>query len=280
MTIHWEQQSKQFMYGRNRQCVLVTCPICNEERWVTLENAKKTNNNICRNCADKNRSVRQKGFIKKCPVCSKKFRVTECHKDQIYCSKECSSISKRNENTNHIPHIVSKVCEYCNKPFSVGYRSRNQKFCSTKCYGLSVRVRIKKICPTCGKEFETASYVNAIHCGSKCYDVSGKNNPNFIHGNSIGTPSNHPYGGSWEYIRKQVKERDNWTCCWNGCNETESLEAHHITRIQEFNTLEEGNDFSNLVTLCLKHHQHVHRYKIKRNTLSKYAKLPDLKISS
>ena len=47
--------------------------------------------------------------------------------------------------------------------------------------------------------------------------MKGKNNPAYINGSSYNKRSYR--GDNWEYIRKQIYQRDNWTCklCLKHC---------------------------------------------------------------
>jgi 5-methylcytosine-specific restriction endonuclease McrA len=56
-------------------------------------------------------------------------------------------------------------------------------------------------------------------------------------------------------VRRRVKTRDGFRCRW--CGRTETLEVHHILYRSQF-----GPDYeSNLITLCLRHHQEAHSDK-------------------
>lgn len=56
-------------------------------------------------------------------------------------------------------------------------------------------------------------------------------------------------------IRRRVKTRDGFRCRW--CGRTELLEVHHVLYVSQG-----GPDFdSNLITLCLRHHQEAHSDK-------------------
>ncbi len=66
-----------------------------------------------------------------------------------------------------------------------------------------------------------------------------------------------------ELVRREVMQRDNWSCRWNGCNwphgygssDHRFLEVHHVLQHVHGGT----NDASNLVTLCNLHHDETHR---------------------
>jgi hypothetical protein len=83
----------------------------------------------------------------------------------------------------------------------------------------------------------------------------GENNWRYIDGKK----SNN-YGFFWNYIRKKVYERDNYTCQECGVIDVR-LEAHHIIpfRIVKCHSLD------NLVTLCKKCHMRIENTIIKNN---------------
>lgn len=66
-----------------------------------------------------------------------------------------------------------------------------------------------------------------------------------------------------ELVRREVMQRDNWTCRWVGCGwspadrfkDPRFLEAHHVIQHAHGG----ANDAANLVTLCNLHHDEVHR---------------------
>lgn len=66
-----------------------------------------------------------------------------------------------------------------------------------------------------------------------------------------------------ELVRREVMERDKWTCRWKNCgwsnakyaNDKRYLEVHHIEHYAKGGT----NDPQNLVTLCNLHHDQVHK---------------------
>lgn len=76
-----------------------------------------------------------------CPVCGKESKGK-------YCSKTCMYNRSK----------VIQACRKCGKIYSVPPSRKGSGFCSTKCwYEWDGRptAKIKKICPTCGKIFET-----------------------------------------------------------------------------------------------------------------------------
>lgn len=60
-----------------------------------------------------------------------------------------------------------------------------------------------------------------------------------------------PYGSFWHQQRLRALQRDNFVCQYDGCNETENLDVHHIIPYR----MSKNHDLENLVTLCKKHHR-------------------------
>lgn len=77
--------------------------------------------------------------------------------------------------------MIERICKFCKSEFNTT-KSRisdgRGKYCSRKCHDLSKRNRVKKVCLTCGQEFEVRKCREntAKYCSLKCYDKSGKNN--------------------------------------------------------------------------------------------------------
>lgn len=98
--------------------------------------------------------------------------------------------------------------------------------------------------------------LEAAGVGIRCAavgDRQGENNPQYIDGSHI----TQNYGGSWESARKKAVERDGYKCRRCGVTTAEheketgfSLHVHHIAPFRKFDTHEEANKLSNLITLC------------------------------
>lgn len=62
------------------------------------------------------------------------------------------------------------------------------KYCSTKCHDKSQETKVKRICKSCGKEFEINPYRIKMgwgkYCSQKCYskENTGSKNPNWVGG--------------------------------------------------------------------------------------------------
>lgn len=273
--VAWSKQKLIRVGKRNRQFVLVRCSTCHIRRWVSLDNTRRMKSDRCEKCSKTIGTKPRTGITKTCPRCGKTFYVQPIHSNQIHCSKKCSDKPR-------------KPCEECGKP------TKKNHFCSSQCYHKHCkRRRITKICVTCGKEFEvvpsrvkaqtsccrkydkqhTAKLclscgkkfdvshhrLNAQYCSRACYKQDGDKNPNYKNGNYSGDKSRpFPYGGSWYSISKAIKERDEH-CQWQGCNCRDSLQVHHIVKVQDCDSLEIANSPDNLITYCIRHHQECHR---------------------
>lgn len=99
----------------------------------------------------------------------------------------------------------------------------------------------KKICVTCGKEFE-AYRKDRKYCSIRCQGLARQLNFNLT-------------SEEWDMLREFILERDNYTCqdCGRFAMDI-GLEAHHIKPLFRRGT----NDEKNLITLCHKCHKHKH----------------------
>ena len=157
-----------------------------------------------------------------------------------------------------------KKCKICNKEFK-SKPSKNRIFCSKRCYGLwksknivgknhpKWKEKIEKNCLYCNKKFLTRESVikqgRGKFCSKNCQskwsseNIRGSNHHCWINGSSF-----EPYGSEFnERLKKQIRERDNYTC--QECNFTENqlgykLRIHHIDYNKK-NSIPE-----NLISLC------------------------------
>lgn len=200
--------------------------------------------NQCKNCG-KNFEVILSLFKRK--FCSRKCRnefglikkiCAECHKEFIsrrsliakrkgkFCSKDCESKFKY--------ATVEGICKQCGLKFSFR-KSRNRIFCSKGCFKKSQEFKkIKHVCKGCGKYFLIRKCRDSLglvkFCSRKCWKVFsiGKNASAWKGG---ATTFQMNIRGSEKYSlwRKQVFERDNFTC--QKCGQIgHSIHAHHLKR--------------------------------------------------
>lgn len=104
---------------------------------------------------------------------------------------------------------------------------------------------LKKICKWCNIEFITFKSQNRIFHNKDCYNKwfkkykVGKDAIRWIDGSSF-----LPYGpGFTRRLKREIKERDNFTC--QNCGTKENLSIHHI------NYNKNDNSKENLITYCM-----------------------------
>ena len=122
------------------------------------------------NCSGKQRRAARKMRVSKtCLGCGEQFELHYCHRDRLYCSRQCMSNAKS----------VSVRCANCGQEFRIP-RSRHDKaptrrfFCSVQCAKTSVATP----CAYCGKEIMAPpsrlkqSVSGQIFCSNECYASS------------------------------------------------------------------------------------------------------------
>ncbi|MCK9477540.1 MAG: very short patch repair endonuclease [Candidatus Muirbacterium halophilum] len=160
---NWNKNKKycsQECYWKDKNKSEKSCSIC----------GKKTNNDkyCSKKCYGESKYLEN---VKKCDNCGKEYHNT--NKNSRFCSKECYW-EYRNKNKNEIfqsnqrKNLINKECEKCGKVYSVHkYREYTSKFCSKKCFYDFHNV--KKVCPTCKKEFITPiNESDKIYCSNSC----------------------------------------------------------------------------------------------------------------
>lgn len=154
-----------------------------------------------------------------------------------FCSRACVYADQRPKD--------SKVCGGCGATFYkadldgiIGRAWRERQFCSQACRRAE---RFKKVCPTCRRDFETPSYVNADHCSRECRlapirRLDGPRPPR----------RPHDVANRLAVWRRAVKKRDGHQCVL--CGSSERLEADHI--LPQWKYPELRYDVENGRTLC------------------------------
>ena len=179
----------------------------------------------------------------RCLVCKKTFYKKLYKQTQaVYCSPKCAYkgrslgfTKRRVVRPYNCFRKPPKTCEVCQEEFV--YTKKTQKYCSRGC-------------------FEVAHKQNML----------GKKNPAYINGSSYEKRSYR--GDDWETIRKEIYERDGYTCCDCGTkciskqNATKQtsvriIQCHHIEKYKK----NKNNTKGNLITLCLKCHLTRHNQK-------------------
>jgi hypothetical protein len=172
-----------------------------------------------------------------------------------YCSKNCllraNAIAQR-----------TKFCP-CGKPAG----SSNRKYCSVDCRKKYLNLRrlpdIK--CRLCGIEFRPNSHLRkfcSMECKNKYHSIRimRKNNPNYKDGSQ--------YRVEFFKMRSEIFMRDGFHCQICGIEEKQTkdrsnLLIHHLD-------LNKHNDLAiNLITLCMKCHQNIHKLKKLENVRSR-----------
>lgn len=162
-------------------------------------------------------------------------------------------------------------CKQCQMEFGVQpYRKETAKFCSSSCKAINIMTgrvlsqeSIEKIRNSNkGKIMseEVRNKISKSHLGKKLTEehkskigLRGEFNPRWIKDRTkvkLGERNLHdPLQKQW---RKQVKDRDGWSCRIADNNCGGRLEAHHILRWADF--LELRYVVNNGITLCHAHH--------------------------
>lgn len=101
----------------------------------------------------------------RCPQCHQLLASSQIKNGRQFCSRYC-----KNENQKK---RITLTCKGCHKVFSIlPYLKRQTNYCSIKCYHNSTRVKEKRLCRVCRKEFyATGPLVKkgfGIYCGRKC----------------------------------------------------------------------------------------------------------------
>ena len=180
--------------------------------------------------------------------------------------------------------MIIKICQYCGKEFQA--KKNATKFCSNTCKGKNqVKSKKKYICDCCGKEFERlASQVNGKHniycsrdCQSKGYGLRHRGENHHRYNPNLTDEDRGKTTTTLEYIewRKQVFERDSYTCQHCGDNKGGNLNAHHKNSRDSFP--EEKYNIDNGVTLCESCHKDFHHeYGYGHNTIEQFQKWNNL----
>lgn len=178
-----------------------------------------------------------------CRLCGKKFDYYPSEKPGKYCSScvdtdEYYEIFKDNlgyyaEGEEHpVYDRIPVKCDYCGKEDKITpseERGKDYHFCNRKCYG---RWRSK--------------------------NMTGSSNPNYIDGQS----RQYLYSKNWSSNRKEVLERDSYSCTDCGKSKEEigrNPDVHHIIPVREFEDIEKAHSIDNLKCLCPECHRKAER---------------------
>ena len=258
--------------------------------WCGTEFEKKTNKKYC--------SVECRNFARfgktKCVICGKEIQKTG--RDVKHCSMACvykASLERNGLGFEFISirsdkkaqaRFVTIPCGKCGKHVEkrVGDHRRDLNkygcsFCSNECARIYNGQTKELICSECGKDFHRgrSEYNNYNSKGGKtfCSRVCKDKNIDYIlrgadHYNYVDGESKNHRGYGWKRIRKEVRERDNYTCQHCGKHEKElgkKLDVHHKIPFREFEDHKEANNMNNLIGLCAScHHTEEQRYVIEK----------------
>ena len=162
---------------------------------------------------------------------------------------------------------VIKTCERCGSTYKVkAYRSETSRYCSKKCWSYRNPSQPRK-CAYCDNIFNSRDK-KARFCSRSCSrkSMTGENATAWKGGKSL-VRNRAKVGGELAKWRKQVYQRDNYTCQECG-NTGGDIHAHHIKSVSEFP--EFMLDVNNGQTLCVSCHEKLHDRKF--STPAKYHK--------
>lgn len=195
-----------------------------------------------------------------CSFCQLDFHPLYGRPKQKYCSTDCYLKSRWGEKHTPTP------CPICGKPAnSTG--GRNQIYCSQECHCQSKTGKpnpgrsnlVTKTCDCCGKEVTRPAsnfHSKATFCDTICMGIyQSQNNIGEAHPRYRGYPA--PYGAGWKAIKARIIARANNKC--ERCHKRKPRDIHHKLPVRYFSNLDEANEDSNLLALCLKCHKIEHR---------------------
>jgi len=240
------------------------CPTCgdsfNSVRGMKTHHAQVHNESIA-------------GVETTCGWCDSTIRVPSCRmedKEHVYCDSECMSKHYQTfeGEDNPLYNRVEYDCDYCGqtmerKPSRLDYH--DYLFCSYVCkdshysennsYPQKQQGPRHEIeCEVCSNTFEVipSRKDKAKHCSIECRieatrHITGSDRYNYKQNN----PEN--FGEGWAQKRREVRERDCYTC--QSCGKAESelcreLDVHHIIPRSKFDDVNAANSLENLISLC------------------------------
>jgi hypothetical protein len=140
---------------------------------------------------------------------------------------------------NIISETSVRGSNLCKKCCAIGYKNPAYK---------DGRTLKKYFCKQCNKKISYNCARNGSYLCQECYlkTLTGKNNPNYIHGQSY-----TPYTSDFKQIRKDIRNRDNYTC--QICEVKESTLKRNLS-IHHINYNKQNNENNNLIALCIPCH--------------------------
>ena len=234
--------------------IYVNCEICGKKIKKLKSELKKNKHNYCSNeCrkiglskfqqGESNPNFKGANSIVNCSNCGKSFSVLNCTmknsdgsiKKNFYCSQKCKAehqkeLLKGENNPHYKGGKIEVVCSFCGKKKLIERNkfNKNKKhyYCSQKC-----------------KAEHQKTFV-------------GPNNPNYINGLSEDYRVRYRIIDGYNTWRREVYERDNYTCQVCGDNKGGNLNSHHLNSYNS--NKEQRTDLNNGITLCEKCHKKFH----------------------
>lgn len=231
----------------------INCTHCQKEMLIKKSRIKRGRKNFCSVSCRVNYKTKEAYCEKNCELCFTRFK-SLIVRNQKFCSRQClyASNVKRKK----------KSCLVCANTFTVipsQEKRREVKYCSKECANigmkkLETRQCSNKSCPNTTTR-RPSSFNGQAFCSTKCRTQEYA--PAWQGGK---TPEGIRIRNSKEYAewRKQVFERDNYTCQHCGDNTGGNLEADHIRPFAFYPELR--LDVSNGRTLCRDCHKETPTY--------------------
>lgn len=240
--------------------------------------------------------------IKECANCGKEIsrKKSEAKAKFSYCSIKCRNehMKVRNikkNNPNWKAKTITVQCDYCRKNFEYkNYTKRTHKYCSRECKSKHQSITLKSEnnpnfknktihtkCDCCKKEITVPEHKKKkrknVYCSVKCKNehngtlYSGVNNPNYINGLSHDYRIRYRIVEGYNQWRKNVMQRDNFTCQLCGDSKGGNLHAHHLDGYNWAKA--KRTEIDNGITLCSTCHTGFHkRYGNGNNTKQQFEK--------
>lgn len=242
----------------------IKCRRCEE---ILPPSQYEKNRKTCRTCRKKYKAKHKK----KCEFCGKYFRTAK--KTERFCNAKCFSQTRVVK--------VERNCAYCGNKVKMipSVKAKNSvSYCNQECRTLHLKEvmtgennpnynQVEKACDGCGKNtlFHPFLLKSLKHnfCSNKCFRknigkfYSGSNNSNWNRDLSLEERlKSRRYPEYYEW-RKNVYERDCYTCKCCGSSKSGTLNAHHIENYK--NNKEKRTDVNNGITLCKDCHKFFHK---------------------
>lgn len=270
-----------------RDRVNIKCDYCDKDIEVVKSKLGKQAHFYCnQNCRTEHLKILMQGennhnynqIDYKCDGCGKDIKTYKYkieNQKYIFCSNECykQNIGKFFEGKNNPNYIEeeNRACMQCGTNIKRKPGQFNNKwFCSKTCsskYNAKFKENKKVVsCDYCGKEVKRAkSQFNgkhSVYCSRECQHkgwsilYSGENSPIYNHDKPLEERLiERKYVDYYEW-RRQVYEKDNYTCQCCDDNRGGNLVAHHILNYSEHDELR--TDVNNGITLCKTCHKLFH----------------------